>query len=385
VVRGRIPISESVGSRYARVQIGPSVNRLYPLGLPLNTDCTVGSNCEKSMQRNVADPLQRVINHADIRLTGSVKCGYGQEGELLKRVLDSLTDCQAELVTLNSPWARRVPGGWFYVYFIRSGTCQLTQGSFTKPLRIQSGDTVILPQCREHRLHDSHTTDWSDSNHISWFDHTPRSNAHRVLERDHPDTTNILVCRFSKPSRECNRLIDKLPEYLVCRRHEAEPTPDQESIIEVLGHEVAQHPMCQPIVEHLVKVLILQATRCGGHRLSTQQSIGHTELADSVIARALALMRSRPEVNWTVATLATAVGVSRSTFAARFVDQIGITPLNYLRGERMRQAVELLRDESLGIKEVAILVGYRSESAFSSTFKQWSGMTPAFFRRDRRQ
>ena len=337
------------------------------------------------MLRNVADQLQRVINHADIRLADSVKYRGGPEGELLKRVLDSLTDCRAELVTLNSPWACRVSGGWFYVYFIRSGTCQLTQGSFANPLRIQSGDTIILPQCREHRLRDSHTTDWSDSNHISWFDQTPRSNAHRVLEGDHPDSTNILVCRFSKPGRECNLLIDKLPEYLVCRRHDAEPTPGQESIIEVLGHEVTQQPICQPIVEHLIKVLILQATRCSSHRLSAQQSVARTVLADSVIARALALMGSRPELTWTVATLATAVGVSRSTFAARFVEQVGITPLNYLRQERMRQAVELLRDQSLGIKEVAILVGYRSESAFSSTFKQWSGMTPALFRRDRRQ
>ena len=62
-----------------------------------------------------------------------------------------------------------------------------------------------------------------------------------------------------------------------------------------------------------------------------------------------------------------------------------MTPLNYLRRERMQQAVELLRDESLGIKEVAILVGYRSESAFSNTFKQWSGLTPGLFRRDRQQ
>lgn len=55
----------------------------------------------------------------------------------------------------------------------------------------------------------------------------------------------------------------------------------------------------------------------------------------------------------------------------------------YLRKERMKHAGELLGDEGLGIKEIAISVGYDSESAFSNAFKKWSGMAPGVFRRSR--
>ncbi|WP_238360812.1 helix-turn-helix domain-containing protein [Iningainema tapete] len=47
----------------------------------------------------------------------------------------------------------------------------------------------------------------------------------------------------------------------------------------------------------------------------------------------------------------------------------------------MQKAVELLHDENLTVKEIAVLVGYDSEVAFNQAFKRSYGFPPGVFRR----
>lgn len=74
--------------------------------------------------------------------------------------------------------------------------------------------------------------------------------------------------------------------------------------------------------------------------------------------------------------------MSRSAFAARFTDLVGQPPMQYLTTWRMVKATELLRESQLGLKDVAVLVGYESEVAFSKAFKRWAGVAPSFYRQD---
>jgi AraC-like DNA-binding protein len=324
------------------------------------------------------------IPNADIRQSGvAAKAEMETVDDLLKWVLGGLTNCRAEQKNLNSPWVTEVPKGWFYVYCVRVGTFQLMQHGFAEPLNVNAGDTVILPRCHQHRLRDSNATNWSDASRVCWFDEAPDGVTVRVEGSNRRPVTSLLVCRFRKPVRESSLLLDALPEYLLFRRTGTKNAESSESLILALLQEITQFPASESIVEHLVKALVLQTTRRRADQTCDQQNTRKNLWKDRVISKALTLMHSRPEFSWTVASLATAVGVSRSTFAARFVDQVGITPLSYLRQERMRKAAELLCDESCGIKEIAFLVGYESESAFNNAFKQWSGMTPGQFRSDR--
>src|SRR5207248_612164 len=73
---------------------------------------------------------------------------------------------------------------------------------------------------------------------------------------------------------------------------------------------------------------------------------------------------------WSVARLARAAGMSRSTFAARFKAQLGETPLDYLTRWRMYKAGTLLREGVLGIAEIASAVGYDSSGAFHRAFRR---------------
>lgn len=105
-------------------------------------------------------------------------------------------------------------------------------------------------------------------------------------------------------------------------------------------------------------------------------------LQDPALARALAAMHEQMHKAWTLAALAKLAGMSRASFAQRFADTMGETPMHYLLRCRMRRALTLLQDARLGLAQVAQRVGYGSEAALSSAFKRHFGKTPGTYRRE---
>ena len=99
------------------------------------------------------------------------------------------------------------------------------------------------------------------------------------------------------------------------------------------------------------------------------------------VARALALLHSDIAKRWTVDDLGREVGLSRSALADRFIQLIGVPPMHYLISWRMQVAAQKLRDTSSSLAQVANLVGYDFEAAFSRAFKKEFGTAPATWRR----
>jgi transcriptional regulator GlxA family with amidase domain len=102
------------------------------------------------------------------------------------------------------------------------------------------------------------------------------------------------------------------------------------------------------------------------------------------LSRAIRLMKDNPEYRWTLSKLAREVGISRSSFAAKFLKATGCTPMAKLTKIRLEAAFQLLNDGSLPISEVARQVGYESESAFVRRFKEEFGAPPGQLRRSNR-
>jgi len=69
--------------------------------------------------------------------------------------------------------------------------------------------------------------------------------------------------------------------------------------------------------------------------------------------------------------------------ADRFIRLIGMPPMHYLASWRMQVAMQRLRNTSTSLAQVADLIGYESEAAFSRTFKKAVGTAPATWRRSR--
>ncbi|MEK1942238.1 MAG: AraC family transcriptional regulator [Pseudomonas sp.] len=77
-----------------------------------------------------------------------------------------------------------------------------------------------------------------------------------------------------------------------------------------------------------------------------------------------------------VADLARVCGLSASRLHARFLQQTGQTPMDYVRNRRLQLAMQLLRDTSLAVGDIAQRVGYNSQSAFTAALARRCGTTP---------
>lgn len=98
------------------------------------------------------------------------------------------------------------------------------------------------------------------------------------------------------------------------------------------------------------------------------------------ISRAIQYMELHLHRDWTVGMLATKVGMARSTFAGRFLAEVGKPPMEVLTELRMRRAAELLTQTELKISEIGERVGYHSQSAFCRRFEKHFSMTPGKMR-----
>jgi AraC-like DNA-binding protein len=67
--------------------------------------------------------------------------------------------------------------------------------------------------------------------------------------------------------------------------------------------------------------------------------------------------------------------------ADRFIRLIGMPPMHYLASWRMQVAMQKLRNTSASLAQVADMIGYESEAAFSRAFKKAVGTAPATWRR----
>lgn len=79
--------------------------------------------------------------------------------------------------------------------------------------------------------------------------------------------------------------------------------------------------------------------------------------------------------------LADLVNLSRFHFCSAFRAATGQTPYGWLTRERIAHAKTLLQDSSLRITDIALVVGYETQSAFAASFRKVTGVTPSEFRR----
>lgn len=105
-------------------------------------------------------------------------------------------------------------------------------------------------------------------------------------------------------------------------------------------------------------------------------------MADDKLYGVLEALHMAPEREWTLEAMATLSHLSRSAFAQRFAQVVGMPPLAYLTGWRMSLARSLL-GEGKAVKVVAIEIGYRSVASFSRVFQRFTGMPPGAWQRAR--
>ncbi|OPY94096.1 AraC family transcriptional regulator [Bradyrhizobium sacchari] len=152
------------------------------------------------------------------------------------------------------------------------------------------------------------------------------------------------------------------------------------SILKMLGAEAWEgRPGCALVIERLLEILLIEVMRYQGEERADLNTGLIAGLADPQIAACLQALHQDPSRDWSVATLAKAAGASRSVFAQRFCEIVGIPPMQYLLTWRMALAKEMIR-QGVSISEIAFACGYQSASGFSVAFARHVGCPPSHLR-----
>ena len=72
--------------------------------------------------------------------------------------------------------------------------------------------------------------------------------------------------------------------------------------------------------------------------------------------------------------------ISPYYFSKLFKEETGSNFVEYLTGLRMGRAKEMLKDDSLSMKEICAEIGYSDPNYFSRIFKKNVGLTPTEYR-----
>jgi AraC-like DNA-binding protein len=192
-----------------------------------------------------------------------------------------------------------------------------------------------------------------------------------------------MICGFlGCASAKGNPVLSTLPPLLKLSVEHGGAAEWIRSTFQYAAAEVAAgRPGSETVLAKLSELLFVEAVRRYAETLPDGQTGWFAGLREPHVARALALLHRDIARNWTVDDLGREVGLSRSALADRFTRLIGVPPMQYLANWRMQVAAQKLRDTSASIAQVAELVGYDSEAAFSRAFKKAFGTAPASWRR----
>ncbi len=245
--------------------------------------------------------------------------------------------------------------------------------------RLMPGDVVLLPGGIAHVLASGPDAD------IVPFDHLAAERALAAGEDLRLGTgtgqTRILCASYHQDPAVTMPLLTLLPDVLHIPSHRADAALD--TTVQLLAHEISRpQPGTAAVLNRIVDIVLVQLLRAW---LGTSPAHDHTAswlsaLTDPVAGPALAVLHNQPGRDWTIPSLAAAIGVSRATLARRFPTRVGCTPAAYLTRWRMDLAAQQLRDTDDTVGAIARSLGYTSEYAFNRAFTRARHIPPGRYR-----
>lgn len=259
---------------------------------------------------------------------------------------------------LDAPWTKTfIDTTTAGFHMIRRGECWVIVGDRTE--RLGPGDLIFLGPGVDHVL----TSQLPGQ--------TPAENAPRTL----------LLCGYCDFATDTlTPLLDVFPRVTIVRDEELIRHRWLRIIFDQLSAEyLEQRPGAELVVDKLTEAALIELIRINFGQQDSSPFL--VALNDKAISKALKLLHTRPDREWTLEVLANDVAMSRAAFAKRFKSLVGQPMFQYLTALRMQKARELLRDTNLPVYEIAGRTGYESDLAFKKTFKKHSGMTPRQYRK----
>lgn len=246
------------------------------------------------------------------------------------------------------------------------------------PVHLGVGDLALVPHGRGHVLASD-----LDAPSLGRVDHLPQeyvTETYSVLRHDGDGPRSGLVCGVLTLDGPAARPLLELLPAVVHVPASAAATPWLGRTLELMAAELRQvRPGGEAVVTRLADVLVIQAVRAW---LDAQEPVTGWlgGLRDPYVGAALAAVHRDPAHPWTVATLAHEAAMSRSAFAARFTEVVGVPAMTYVATWRMHVAADRLARGD-GVAQAADAAGYGSAAAFSRAFTRATGRAPGSVRR----
>jgi AraC-like DNA-binding protein len=191
-----------------------------------------------------------------------------------------------------------------------------------------------------------------------------------------------VVCgQFSFADGADHPLLRAIPPILWIGGAERAASPLLNDVVSLIARRTVEDaPGAVATVERLSEVLFIEVLRAAVAQSSALAQFMQA-VSDPQIGKALALIHGEVAMPWTVASLASSIGMSRSRFAEKFSELVGKAPLAYVAEWRLQRALARLAEPGPPIAVIAHDVGYRSAAAFTRAFTNYFGHSP----RTRRQ
>lgn len=284
---------------------------------------------------------------------------------------------------LGAPWGMRVEGSAKLAFYaVSRGSAVLDTGKRRGrvPITLAAGDFVFVREHIPHTLKDD-----------------PKSRAVTVAEvyaqrggrcgglvsyGGSGAPTSIVAGGFSFETSLLDPVVACLPEVLHVKGDTTLAAEWLDTTLRFMATEMSvEDPGYGLVASRLADVLFVQALRTYVRESPSEQNGFLRALGDPVLGISFQRMHERPADPWTVESLAKAVSMSRSAFAARFTEVLGVPPLTYLSRWRMHRAAEKLRACSSKVGEIAHSVGYETDGAFVKAFRKHFDETPGAYRK----
>ncbi len=158
-------------------------------------------------------------------------------------------------------------------------------------------------------------------------------------------------------------------------------TKERESFLPILQmmleearfHQTSSDVICQ----HLLDILLLKLPRITGHTLtpySAKNIPGECETLKNYLD-------THFQDNVSLDTLADISHLNKYYLSHIFTKAFGISPIMYLLERRILNSKSLLKSTDFSITQIAHTTGFSSANYFSQSFKRYTGMTPAMYRK----
>lgn len=314
----------------------------------------------------------------DYQKRKETKIKYDPIGKLLDSLrMESVFFTQS---TLSKPWAMSFPpmSNCMMFHLVVEGTSSFEIGGTR--LTLSEGDFVLFPKGDGHILNDGECQRPVPLSELPIVSVTER---YETLSMGGEGGTCHMVCGamlFQHPL--AIKLLGILPNYIKITSDAEDAVSVVKTVSELLKTETQSVSVgAEAVIARLADIMVIAAMRQHLEDVNDEEMGWLGALADDRIGSALRLLHEQPAKHWSLEELATAIGMSRTSFAQMFKRLVGNTPMDYLTEWRMSLAYSKLQLSKDSVLSIALDVGYQSEAAFSRAFKKAIGKNPGEVRK----